>query len=352
MAEPKTLEYYYKNGRHVIFDKYIIDTTGNNIINKKSGKEINYTLNTDGYYNASVRDNDGKQCNISIARAVASTFLGKPPTLEHTADHIISNQKSNNDVSNIRWLCKIGQINNRTVPETLKSAFVIVKGDMEMTANEWVEHLKDIINPFGKKYTVAMINHYAQRKQHGFLYKEYPDLEGEVWKRVKNSESIKGHWEISNKSRMKYVTKHASNVCSGEQLGLISGYPFVKINNKNKRCHLLAFEAFYPDVPRGELSVLHKHDNKFDFNPEHLRLGTQAENVKDAYDNGKRDGAKTARMKCASYINGILEKEFESQEDAAEYLRDNGHKKAGHSNISSALSNFRKSAYGRTWKRV
>ena len=29
-----------------------------------------------------------------------------------------------------------------------------------------------------------MINHYAQKKQHGFAYKKYPDLLGEIWKDV------------------------------------------------------------------------------------------------------------------------------------------------------------------------
>ena len=349
MAEPKTLEYYYANGKHVVFDKYIINTIGD-VQNNKSGKKMSKAL-IDGYYKVTVRDNNTKPHYLSVARAIASTFLGKPPTLQHTADHIISDQKLNNDISNIRWACKIKQVNNRNKPDTLKSAFVIVKDNLEMTMKEWVEYLKDINNPFGRKYNVGMINDYAIRKRYGFSYKEYPDLEGEVWKRVKDSENNQGRWEISNKSRMKYITKHTSNILSGERFGLISGYPCVGIQGKTKLCHILAFEAFISTESRGELLVLHKHDDKTDFRPENLRLGSRSENANDAYDNGKRDGAKTARMKCASYINGILEKEFGSQEDAAEYLRDNGYEKAQQSNISLALSG-NKLTYGRTWKRV
>lgn len=350
MVETRTLEYHYADGRHVIFDKYTMDTTGISR-SKKSGKELSFRL-LNGYYMMTVYDNDGKNCQISVARAVASTFLGKPSTLQHTADHIISNQKLNNDISNIRWACKRGQSNNRTTPNKYKSAFVIVKDGLEMTTKEWLEHLKNTKNYFGKSYTATIINRYAIGRHHGFSYKEYPDLEGEVWKHVKDSENKRGRWEISNKSRMKYVTKHMSNVLSEEQFNMVNGYPYVGINGKQKLCHILSFEAFYPDIPRGDLIVLHNHDDKTDFKPENLRLGSASENAMDAYDNGRRSGTKSARTKCASYIDGILEKEHDSQTDAMKYLRDNGYEKATSSNISLVLSGDRENAYGRTWNLI
>ena len=344
-----TLEYYYIDGSHAVFNKYTIDTIGI-IKNNKSGKYLSYAL-VNGYYVASVRDNGGKQTMIYVARAVASTFLGKPPTLQHTVDHIINDQKLNNDVSNIRWACKNKQAINRKMPDTNKSAFIIVKDNLEMTSKEWKEHLRNTYNQNGKKYTAGMVSLYAIRKKHGFSYKEYPDLEDEVWKCVKDSETPRGdYWEISNKSRVKFITKHTSNVLSGEHLGLWSGYPCITINGKIKLCHILAFEAFYPDVPRGALLVLHKHDDRNDFCPENLRLGTASENGKDAHNNGRFDGAKSTRAKCASYINGILEKEHDSQMAAAEYLRANGHKKANQSAISKALTSEYKLVYKRTWK--
>lgn len=349
MVETKTLEYHYADGRHVIFDKYTCDALGI-IRNKKNRQKMSYKLDN-GYYKACVYDNDGKKCTISIARAVASTFLGKPTSLQHTADHIISNQKLNNDISNIRWVCKTEQVNNRNVPSNQKSAFVIVKDDIELTSKEWEEHLEDVNNSFGRKYTAGMISKYAMRSQHGFSYKEYPDLEGEVWKHIKDSEIPRGdYWEISNKSRVKYVTKHASNILSGERLSLVNGYPSIGINGKTKTCHTLAFEAFYPDEPRDGLMVLHKHDNRLDFSPQNLRLGSASENVKDAYDNGKYKCTKSARKACASYINGILEKEHDSQTDAIKYLWDNGYEKATQTAIAMVLSGDRKSAYGRIWK--
>jgi hypothetical protein len=103
----------------------------------------------------------------------------------------------------------------------------------------------------------------------------------------------------------------------------------------------------------GEM-VCHKEDDKLDFRPEMLYLGTASQNGKDAHDNGKFDGTKNARKKCESYIGGVLEKEHESQLDAAEYLRSVGFDKAKHNSISIALSGTRKNGspkvrYGRTW---
>ena len=61
-------------------------------------------------------------------------------------------------------------------------------------------------------------------------------------------------------------------------------------------------------------------------------------------------------MKCASYINDVLEKKYDSQSDAAKYLKLKGDTKAGDRSIvggiSKALDGTYKTAYGRTWKRV
>jgi hypothetical protein len=77
----------------------------------------------------------------------------------------------------------------------------------------------------------------------------------------------------------------------------------------------------------------------------------------DAHDNGCHDGKQKERQKCASYIDGVFEKEHESQTDAMRYLKSVGFDKASFKNISRALgkklsTDEPKKAYGRTWKRV
>jgi hypothetical protein len=354
----KPLAYYfvYDHKTRVEFKKYTIDTLGV-VRNKKTDKVLAYTLNG-GYYMTSVCGDDGIRHMIFIHRAVTSTFLGAPSTSEHTTDHKESKQKMNNALPNLQWLYPSGQAKNQIRPETYKSAFAIVKdGDEKAakTAKEWVAHLAGKSNHMKREYTEDKIRNYAREKQHGFAYKEYPDLEGEGWKLIEGTKTKRGHWEISDMNRVKYVTTHAANVLSGITLGRNLGYPTISINGKNWGCHILAFRAFHPilwNAKQDNEMVLHKDDDKEDFRPHMLYLGTQSINAKDAHDNGKHDGKKTARMKCASYVDGVLEKKHISQADAVEYLKSKGHAKATESSICMALSGDRKTAYGRTWIKI
>ena len=344
------LRYYFLIQKQivlVIFNRYTIDTNGI-IVNKETGAILSIQKNKAGYNFSSVYDDSGKRRIIKIGRAVASTFIGAPPTPEHTADH--TDRNSNNDTrDNIRWLDRPGQNDNRTMPGTLRSAFIIVKDGIEKTNQEWVEHLKNRKNTFGREYTKVMIKHYAQNEQFGFAYKKYPDLPDEVWKEIAGSKTKLGRWEISDMNRVKNITKYAENVLSAERLGLSGGYPRIVLG----QCHTLAFAAFYPEeyaAKKPEDIIKHIGDNKLDFRPYMLQIGTNSENCLEAHDNGCHNGTKSERVKCASYINGVLEKEHDSQSNAMRYLKSIGYDKASDRNIGKALSGDRKTAYDRTWK--
>ena len=205
-----------------------------------------------------------------------------------------------------------------------------------------------------------MIRSYARRKQLGFSYKEYPDLPEEVWKRIEKYENKIGRWEISNMNRVKYITNHAENVLYGERLCLDNnGYPIVGINGKKRTCHTLSFMAFFPEEyssKRTDEMILHEDDDRNDFRPHKLRLGTHSNNGIDAHENGKYYNTKSERMKCASYIDNVLEKEHISQVDAVNHLKSLGFQKADSSKISKALKLFvdgkTSIRYGRTWKPI
>jgi hypothetical protein len=349
----ETLRYYFEDGTLVIFDKYTIDTFGV-IRNKKTEKMMSIRKVKAGYNTVGVVDKYGKQRSLLIGRAIASTFVGPPPTLEHTADH--KNKKRDGDtLDNIRWLGKKGQRENQTRSETRKSAFIVVKDGVEKTAHEWVEYLIEH-NSFGRKYNLGMIRDYAKKKQHGFSYKKYPDLPGEIWKEIAGSKTKLGRWEISDMNRVKFITTHAENVLSGERIGINGGgYPTIRMG----QCHILSFITFFPKQyaeKNQEEIIKHIGDNKLDFRPHMLQLGTHSENVQEAHDNGKYDGTKKARVKCASYIDGVFEKEHDSQETAAKYLKMLDYKKADQSNIGKALRSFIKgkilTRYGRTWQTI
>jgi len=353
-----TLQYYFvkdKEIRLVVFNKYYIEN--GIIVNKFYGTPVSYSRNNK-YNRCTVSDDEGKRYNINVGRAIASTLYGEPPSTSHTADHI--DQNSFNDTSdNIRWLCKSGQNKNRMMPDTFKSAYIIVKDGCEKTIVDWLDYLKCQKNTYGRDYTANMIIKYAQKKKHGFSYKEYPDLPGEIWKEVVNSKNIKGHWEISNQNRIKYVTTFATNVFSVEKLGTLSGYPRITINKKVWLCHILSFMTFFPELyanMKPAEIICHEDDDRMDFRPHKLRIGTASENNAEAHNNGCYDGTKSARMKCASYIAGVLEREYESQHDAANYLKTIGYEKASYSEVGRSLKAFRNgkitTRYGRTWQNI
>ena len=351
-----TLQYYYAKDNKielVIFNKYTFDTNGV-IAVKKTGKILTSYKTKTGYNASQVVDDTGRRRGLFIGRAIASTYLGPPPTPEHTADHIGCGN-NNDTLENIRWATKKEQADNRSHAEDRKDAFIIVNDGVEKTANEWLDHFKDQKNHMGRDYTKGMIAQYAMRKQHGFSYKKYPNLPNEMWKEIIGSVTNRGRWEMSNMSRVKYITNHAENVFSGERLGLMNGYPCIVVNGKQWWCHILSFATFYPDKwsnkKPGEM-VLHEDDNPIDFRPQKLRLGTRSENTTDAYNNGKYDGTQRARTKCISYIDGVFEKEHGGQEDAIRYLKMVGHIKASQGTVGMALRGVRETAYGRTWKIV
>ncbi|AGE49056.1 hypothetical protein ATCVBr0604L_126L [Acanthocystis turfacea Chlorella virus Br0604L] len=218
------LNYYSSDSTLTTFDNYTIDEHGVITNIEKNTKVTRHEKQ--GYNRVAVISNDGTPRTIRVARAIASTFLGKPPTDEHTADHIDRN-RLNDTLKNIQWASKSEQINNRTIPREYKAAFVIIHNNIGKTANEWVESLKNDVNPYGNMYTKGIILKYARQQKHGFMYKVFEDLPGEEWRVIKGSKSSQGVMYISSEGRIKYKTKYAENVLTSEQLTRMSGYPVV-----------------------------------------------------------------------------------------------------------------------------
>ncbi|AGE49254.1 hypothetical protein ATCVBr0604L_689R [Acanthocystis turfacea Chlorella virus Br0604L] len=342
----KTLEYYSADGTHTVFEDYTIDEKGG-VKNVKIEMMMSRRENAEKYNIVNVR-HKGRRCTINLGRAIASTFLGKPPSLQHTADHI--DQDPSNDVlENIRWASKREQNENRDMPSQKQSAVLIEKDGIEHTAYEWTKIFK---KRSGEEYTTTRIQQFARKKLLGFRYKTFQNLPGEVWKPVKDSKNNKGaEWFISSKSRMKYKTVHAEHVLTANDLHKSGGYPLVCINRKQWKCHELAFMTFRPNEYAARMPddiILHKNDDRLDFNPFRLRLGSRSENGIDAHDNGKYDGTKSSRKPVASYIDGKLDKEHKSILSAVRYLKDK-YPTACLAGVQRALYNGSIS-YGRAWK--
>ncbi|ABT16359.1 hypothetical protein ATCV1_Z225R [Acanthocystis turfacea chlorella virus 1] len=344
----KTLKYYWEDGSLTVFYDYAIDERST-ITNVKINHVMSQRENADGYNKVSLSHEETRR-TLVVARALASTFLGPPPTLQHTADHKDKNS-FNDTLDNIRWLDKPGQSTNQKKPTEYKSAFIIVKDGVELTAKEWLDVFK---KPDDKPYSKDTIQRFAREQLNDFRYKIFPNLRGEVWKPVPGSKNSQGEWLISNKNRMKYKTPYAENVLTVDQLTKKGGYPVVQIIGKKRKCHHLSMMAFRPreyvaKCP-GDI-ILHKNDDPLDFNPFRLRWGTSPENGKEAHKNGKHDGSRYEQKPVASYINGVLEKKHESIRDTIKYLREIGYSDAYYSSVRRAIYND-VSRYGRTWKFV
>lgn len=93
---------------------------------------------------------------------------------------------------------------------------------------------------------------------------------------------------LSRKSKKRFWGHVAVSVGCWEWRGrhTSNGYGRFKIQGLDFRAHRLSYELACGPIPNG-LSVLHSCDNKLCVRPEHLRTGTQRENLQDMVDRGR-----------------------------------------------------------------
>ena len=122
---------------------------------------------------------------------------------------------------------------------------------------------------------------------------------------------------------------------------IVGGYGHITINGNSHLTHRLAYELYYKKpIPKGKM-VLHSCHNRDCINPEHLRIGTHADNTQDMMEanrqaRGEEDGNAKLSIPEVKKIKGLL--------GSGEFT----HKQiAGMFNVGrSTISDIRK---GRTW---
>jgi hypothetical protein len=342
-----TLEYWYADERHVVFNKYEISDDGQ-IRNSKTLNILRQriTKRGKGYHVINVVDDDGITQTIRVARAVCCSFLGKPPTNLHTADHK-DRMKENNTVANLRWYDKSGQSNNQTRNDTKKTALLVSHNGEDKTVKEWATVLNT-----DRDQIYRWIN-----TNEDFSYKIYEDLEGEIWKIVPGADNKRGHWEVSNMCRVALHTANARRVLNADEMNTDGSYPCIKTNGKSIGAHVAVFMVFFPDEYNNksrEEIVCHKNDIPIDFSPDNLYLGNKSANGKDAHDNGCHDGTMRERKPCVA-TKGDTRHSFLSISDAADWIKiTTRFTNASSQNISAKIDKIRadgllRTAYGYVW---
>lgn len=81
----------------------------------------------------------------------------------------------------------------------------------------------------------------------------------------------------------------------------------IKRNGKSTTAHIYSWDFHFPHMPRGDMVIRHKCDNPTCINPDHLELGTHAENVQDRVERnrsavGKSNGRSKLNEENVTFI--------------------------------------------------
>lgn len=125
------------------------------------------------------------------------------------------------------------------------------------------------------------------------------------------------------------------------------GYGRVYLNNKSIKAHRVSVEIHRNITLKKEDVICHKCNNTYCVNPDHLYIGTQSENMEQAYREGRMSGSIRLPRK-------IRQLTLEGEEVAIFDTIRGAAKKYGYNqgNISKVCLGIKKNMYGYKWEYI
>ena len=300
-------------------------------------------------------------------RLVAEAFIPNPEN-KPSVDHIIRTEKTNNNVSNLRWATYKEQANNigfvknhengygsHIIERIDKDGSIIETYNSYALCAEWIitnfnennilskdkdkKQLKDLVRNLGQNVKNSILK---KTEYYGFLwvYKNViSNIENEEWRQVDETlippiileENTYYHF-ISNLGRLKIPVKQQSGIKIGsksifKEYTIKDTFTICKKNGKSKgyyqykkkKIHRLVAKTFIENNDIKKDKVNHKNGDTLDNRVENLEWVTNKENIQHAYDTGLNKN-KRQIIQYDNEISKNLIKEFNSIRECANEL--------------------------------
>lgn len=294
------------------FPRYEVSECGA-VRNKRTQYELKQWMNADGYMNVcpqrGVKDRKGILCLVHRLVLKAHEPNVEADTL--TVDHI-DRDRSNNNLTNLKWSDAADQATNRSLCKSLCSARTV-----EVFSNGLITKTFRTVTEATEEYKIFKFEDGMTVRQDAQLYilryKREVEIVDEVWKTL----AVNGNQIcISNFGRRRHANGRIS--IGSKANGYLKTVIYDGKTTKPYYMHRLVALAFVEKMKSDDLVVNHIDSNRQNNRADNLEWVTMARNITESSMKGKL--AKYKTRLCSYDKNGIITGVYASITDAKKTL--------------------------------